>query len=417
MLAVKTLAEKTNRAYRMFLKQGSTKLKNEILQTIAILLSNQKTVILEENQKDLEQGKKAGLSKALLDRLALNDQRIQGMIKACNEVAMLNDPVGKISEMVVRPEGFKVGRMRVPIGVIGIIYEARPNVTIEAATLCLKSGNGVILRGSSNSFYSNMALVQILKEALKSHGVDEYLISTIESTDRNAVDEMLAQEGLIHLIIPRGGEGLIKSVVEKSRIPVLKHYKGICHVYINEKADFDMAVNITLNAKVQRPSVCNAIETLLVDDSVASQFLPMALSKLQEQGVEIRGCDKTRSIYSKNVKAATEEDWTEEFLDLILAVRVVDNIDQAIEHINHYGSAHTDAIVTKDINMAHQFLNNVDSASVMVNASTRLSDGGIYGLGAEIGISTDRLHARGPMGLEELTSYKWIVIGEGHIRE
>lgn len=417
MISVKVLAENTYNAYNEFLEKGSTKLKNEVLKTIAKEISNQKALLVKANQKDLEIGKKDGLGKAFLDRLHLNDKRIEGMIKACEDVAMLPDPVGKIREMIVRPEGFKVGRMQGPIGVIGIIYEARPNVTVEAAILCFKSGNGVILRGGSSSFHSNMALVQILKKALKIHGIDEYLISYIESKEHTAVDEMLNQEEFIHLIIPRGGEGLIKSVVEKSKIPVLKHYKGVCHVYVNEKADLKMAAKITMNAKVQRPSVCNSVETLLVDRSVASEFLPLVLADLQDQGVEIRGCEETRSIYSKNVKTATEDDWKEEFLDLILAVRVVENIDQAIDHINRYGSAHTDAIITKDIELANRFLNTVDSASVMINASTRLSDGGLYGLGAEVGISTDRLHARGPMGLEELTSYKWVVLGEGHIRE
>ena len=305
--------------------------------------------------------------------------------------------------------------MRVPIGVIGIIYEARPNVTVEAAALCVKSGNAVILRGGTNAFNSNMALINILQDALKKNNVNPFLISAIQSTDRSAVDELLIQDKTVHLIIPRGGESLIRSVVEKSRIPVLKHYKGVCHVYVHGQADLKMATDIVLNAKIQRPAVCNSMETLLIDESLSERFLPALIKKLQEKGVEIRGCSKTRAL-AVNVIPATDEDYFAEFLDLILAVKVVKDIDEAIEHITHYGSAHTDAIVTENIGAGNRFINRVDSASVMVNASTRLSDGGVYGLGAEIGISTDKLHARGPMGLEGLTTYKWIVLGEGHIR-
>jgi len=417
MSEVSVLAKSANQAFVEFLDKGSTKLKNDILLEIAEQIKEQRAFLSEENKKDLEAGENAGLSKALLDRLALNDKRIQGMINACKEIAALNDPVGKITDMVVRPGGFKVGRMRVPIGVIGIIYEARPNVTIEAAALCLKSGNAVILRGGSSAFHSNLALVKILQGALKKNGVHENLISCLASKDRKAVDELLVQDEWIHLIIPRGGESLIRSVVEKSRIPVLKHYKGVCHVYVHEEADMEMALKIAVNAKVQRPAVCNSMETLVVDRKIAPAFLPKVLPALQKKGVEIRGCKETIAIYPDEVKETTEEDFTAEFLDLILAVKVVDGLDRAVAFINRYGSAHTDAIVTRDIRAANSFLNNVDSASVMVNASTRLSDGGVYGLGAEIGISTDRLHARGPMGLEELTTYKWIVTGDGHIRE
>ncbi len=413
---VKTIAQNVYKAYETFLDAGTTKLKNQILLSIAENIEKQKDYLIQENTKDLEKGKKNGLSNAMIDRLTLTDKRIKGMIQACHEIAALTDPIGRISEMNVRPEGFKVGRMRVPIGVIGIIYEARPNVTIEAATLCLKSGNGVILRGGSSSFYSNMALVNVLKDALKENNADPNLISYIESTDRKAVDELLVLDDLVHLIIPRGGEGLIKSVVEKSRIPVLKHYKGICHVYIHQDADMQMALDIAQNAKVQRPGVCNAMETLLVHKDVAAEFLPKALKNLQDAGVEIRGCEKTIAIYNKNVVKATEQDWYDEYLDLVLAVKIVDNESEAIAHINKYGSGHTDAIVTTNISTANSFIKKTDSSSVIVNASTRLADGGVYGLGAEIGISTDRLHARGPMGLEDLTSYKWIVMGEGHLR-
>ncbi|HDQ46310.1 MAG TPA: glutamate-5-semialdehyde dehydrogenase [bacterium] len=416
-MSVREQALKTNRAYQAFLKTGTTRLKNAVLDTIAEQIASDKDYLIRENRKDLEKGRQDGLSGALLDRLALDEKRIAGMIGACREVAALPDPVGKISDMSVRPEGFRVGRMRTPIGVIGIIYEARPNVTVEAAILCMKSGNGVILRGGSSAFHSNLALVQILRKALRHHGVPEDLIAALDSTDRKAVDEMLVQDDLIHLIIPRGGESLIRSVAEKSRIPVLKHYKGICHVYVDGTADPGMALRIAVNAKVQRPAVCNAMETLLVDEAVAPVFLPDLIRKLQEAGVEIRGCERTRAIYGKDVLPAADADYGAEFLDLILAVRVVSGIDEAIGFINTHGSAHTDAIVTRDVARAQQFLNEVDSASVMVNASTRLSDGGVYGLGAEIGISTDRLHARGPMGLEELTTTKWVVMGEGHVRE
>jgi glutamate-5-semialdehyde dehydrogenase len=417
MLSVRDLAQKTNQAYRQFLRQGSTRLKNEILSEIAENLESKSDGVLESNRKDVERAGKEGLSPALIDRLTLNAKRIAGMVQACREIAAFTDPVGRVNDMAIRPGGFRVGRMRAPIGVIGIIYEARPNVTIEAAALCLKAGNGAILRGGTDAFHSNVALVRIVRNALKKMGADENLVSYVESTDRNAVKELVQQDAFIHLIIPRGGESLIRSVVEHSRIPVLKHYKGVCHVYVHEQADQDMALNISVNAKVQRPAVCNAAETLLVDGKIASGFLPKVLKALQDKGVEIRGCDKTRAVYSDNVKPATGDDWTAEYLDLILAVKVVEGLEDAIRHINTYGSNHTDAIVTKDIRTADRFVREVDSSSVMVNASTRLSDGGLYGLGAEIGISTDRLHARGPMGLEELTTYKWVVIGDGHVRE
>jgi glutamate-5-semialdehyde dehydrogenase len=417
MQSIKELAQNANQAYKAFLQTGTTAAKNNILASIAKQIRENKTYLLNENSRDLENGKRAGLERAMLDRLALNDKRINDMISACTDIVALPDPVGSIYDMQVRPQGFRVGRMRVPIGVIGIIYEARPNVTIEAAALCLKSGNAVILRGGSSAFYSNMALVKCIKNALQENEIDPNLISFIESTDRSAVDELLIQDELVHLIIPRGGESLIRTVVEKSRIPVLKHYKGVCHVYVHHDADLSMALSIAINAKVQRPAVCNAMETLLVDKTIAKQFIPAVLAKLQANGVEIRADAATMEIYDKNISLAGEDDWRAEYLDLVLAVRIVDGIDQAIEHINTYGSAHTDSIVTSSINAADKFVNNVDSASVMVNASTRLADGGVYGLGAEIGISTDKLHARGPMGLQELTTYKWVLYGNGHLRE
>jgi glutamate-5-semialdehyde dehydrogenase len=417
MGAVRELAVRTNRAYRQFLKTGTTRLKNAVLLDLAVLLESNRTALQKENARDLEQGRGSGLSKAVLDRLALSDRVLEGMAQSCREVAALPDPVGRIADAVVRPQGFRVGRMRVPIGVIGIVYEARPNVTVEAAALCLKSGNGVILRGGSDAFHSNTALVGVVRRALKAQGVDDNLVSCIETTDRAAVDELVSLDEWVHLIIPRGGEGLIRSVVGKSKIPVLKHYKGVCHVYVDAGADLAMAEKLAVNAKVQRPAVCNAMETLLVDEAVASEFIPRAVKTLRGLGVEIRGCGRTRALCPEGVQAAAEDDWFAEYLDLILAVKVVRGVGEAIDHINTYGSAHTDAIVTRDLPTAERFVREVDSASVMVNASTRLADGGIYGLGAEIGISTDRLHARGPMGLEELTCAKWVVFGDGHVRE
>jgi len=417
MGAVRALAIRTNQAYRQFLKTGTTRLKNAVLLELSDLLESNRTGLKNENARDLEQGRKDGLSQAMLDRLALDDKTLAGMAQSCREVAALPDPVGRIADAVVRPQGFRVGRMRVPIGVIGIVYEARPNVTIEAAALCLKSGNGVILRGGSAAFHSNRALVQLVRQALQAQGADQHVVSFIETTDRAAVDELVTLDEWVHLIIPRGGEGLIRSIAEKSRIPVLKHYKGVCHVYVDAQADLGMAERIVVNAKTQRPAVCNAMETLLVDEAVASEFLPRALQTLRALGVEIRGCEKTRALCPDGVRAAAEDDWTAEYLGLILAVKIVHGVGEAIAHINAYGSAHTDAIVTRDIPTADRFVREVDSASVMVNASTRLADGGVYGLGAEIGISTDRLHARGPMGLEELTCTKWVVFGDGHVRE
>jgi glutamate-5-semialdehyde dehydrogenase len=416
-MEVKDIARAANQAYFRFLEAGTTKVKNDIIAAIADGLASRRDFIAEENAKDLAQGEKDGLTKAFLDRLALNPKRIDGMITSCREVIALPDPVGRIYDMTVRPQGFKVGRMRVPIGVIGIIYEARPNVTVEAATLCIKAGDATVLRGGSSALRSNLALVKIIKDALVSCRVDDGFVGYVDSMDRNAVDELVVQDEFIHLIIPRGGESLIRRVVEKSTIPVLKHYKGVCHTYIHETADVDMAVNLAVNGKAQRPAVCNATETLLIDEAAVKTHLKPVLTALQSAGVELRGCEKTRAVFGNSVNPVTEDDYYAEFLDLILAVKVVANIDEAIDHINKYGSAHTDAIVTSTISAAERFMRKVDSSSVMVNAATRLADGGIYGLGAEIGISTDKLHGRGPMGIEELTTYKWIVQGDGHIRE
>ena len=393
----------------------STRVKDEALLRMARAVEDSAELVKEENGRDLEAARQKGLSGAMLDRLRLNDNQITGMAQGLREIAALPDPVGAL-EMVRRPSGIRVGKLRVPIGVIGIIYESRPNVTADAAGLCLKAGNAVILRGGSEAINSNICLVKILSEAACSAGVPEDAIQLIETTDRKAVTEMLKAEGWVDLVIPRGGKELIKTVVEHSRIPVIKHYEGVCHIYVDDEADLEMAQKLCFNAKIQRPGVCNAMETLLVNAEVAKDFIPRMLEQFAEVGVEIRGCPRTREI-APEAKEATEDDWYSEYLDLILSVKVVDSLEEAIVHISQYGSAHTDAIVTRNYFKAQQFVTEVDSSSVMVNASTRLSDGGIYGLGAEIGISTDKLHARGPMGAKDLTTYKWVVYGEGQIRE
>jgi len=372
--------------------------------------------LLDENGKDVRYAREKGLSSAMVDRLTLKAETVSGIARGLREVAALPDPVGKVTSLWKRPNGLVVGRMRIPLGVIGIIYESRPNVTADAAALCLKSGNTVILRGGSEAIHSNLAIAGILRRVLKENGLPEAAVQIIPTTDREAVHELLQLEEYIDLIIPRGGEDLIRAVVQTSRIPVIKHYKGVCHIYVDAGADLDMALDICMNAKVQRPGVCNAMETLLVHEKVAEAFLPTLLSEYREAGVSLRGCNRTIEI-DPTVARATEEDWYAEYLDLILAVRVVSSLDEAIEHIRRYGSAHTDAIVTRSIQTAERFVREVDSSSVMVNVSTRFSDGGEYGLGAEIGISTDKLHARGPMGAADLTTTKWVVTGNGAIRQ
>ncbi len=394
----------------------ATRVKDEALLRMARAVEDSAELVKEENGKDLEAARQKGLSGAMLDRLQLSDKRITGIAQGLREIAALPDPVGALNEMVRRPSGIRVGKLRVPIGVISIIYESRPNVTADAAGLCLKAGNAVILRGGSEAIDSNICLVKILSEAACSAGVPEDAIQLIETTDRKAVTEMLKAEGWIDLVSPRGGKELIKTVVEHSRIPVIKHYEGVCHIYVDDEANLEMAQKLCFNAKIQRPGVCNAMETLLVNAKIAKEFIPRMFEQFAEVGVEIRGCPRTREI-APEVKEATEDDWYSEYLDLILSVKVVDSLEEAIVHISQYGSAHTDAIVTRNYFKAQQFVTEVDSSSVMVNASTRLSDGGIYGLGAEIGISTDKLHARGPMGVKDLTTYKWVVYGEGQIRE
>ncbi len=394
----------------------STDIKNKVLLEVAERLRAERAYLQEENEKDLAAAREKGLSAALIDRLTLSDKVIEGMAQGLEEVAALPDPVGEVVKMWRRPNGLWVGRMRIPLGVIAMIYESRPNVTIDAAGLCFKSGNAVILRGGSEAINSNLALARIFQDALKVHGAPEGAVQVIPITDRAAVNELLKLDQYIDLIIPRGGEGLIRFVTENSRIPVLKHYKGVCHVYVDRFANLEMARRICFNAKVQRPGVCNAMETMLVHEAVAEAFLPEMCEEFKAAGVEIRGCEKTRALVPW-AKPATEEDWEAEYLDLILAVKVVKNFDEALAHIARYGSNHTESIVTEDYQRGLRFLREVDASVVMVNASTRFNDGGQLGLGAEIGISTTKLHAYGPMALEELTTLKFIVFGEGQIRE
>jgi len=399
-----------------FLSDVSSRVKNEALRQMADGLVINISTLKDENLKDLRAAKSEGLSPALIDRLTLTDSRIKDMANGLLEISKLSDPVGEVTGMWRRPNGLLVGRMRIPLGVIGIIYESRPNVTADAAGLCIKSGNAVVLRGGSEAIRSNTAIVRVLRKALRKAGIPEAAIGIIPTTDREAISEMLVLEDDIDLIIPRGGEGLIRMVTEKSRIPVIKHYKGVCHVFVDEFADMKMARTICYNAKVQRPGVCNAMETLLVHEKIARDFLPGMAKEYKKAGVELRGCDRTRKIIT-GIKKAVEEDWYAEYLDLILAVRVVKNIDEAIDHIARYGSMHTEAIVTRNYSNAQRFLRKVNSSTVLVNASTRFSDGFELGLGAEIGISTSKIHAFGPMGLEELTTRKFIVYGEGQVRQ
>ena len=393
----------------------SSDAKDRALLDMAEALTRQTGLLMRENAKDLEKATQMGLSAAMIDRLVLNESTIEGIAKGLKEVAGLPDPVGKVTSMWRRPNGLLVGRMRIPLGVIGIIYESRPNVTADAAALCLKSGNAVILRGGSEAINSNIAIAKILQSVLKKRAIPEEAIQVIPMTEREAVREMLQLEEYIDVIIPRGGEDLIRAVVNESKIPVIKHYKGVCHIFVDVGADLDMAVNICMNAKTQRPGVCNAMETLLVHQDIAGKFLPLVASHLKGAGVVLRGCDRTRRIL-KDIEQAKEEDWYQEYLDLVLSVRVVDDLDAAVAHIEKYGSLHTESIVTNNYQNAQRFLNEVNSSTVLVNASTRFSDGFELGLGAEIGISTTKLHAFGPMGLEELTTTKFIIYGNGQVR-
>jgi glutamate-5-semialdehyde dehydrogenase len=404
------------RAAAEILAQTDPEAKNEALLKIAEAINQQRELIKAENQKDMRDGELNGLDAALLDRLLLSDARIDAMIEGLRQIVSLPDPVGEISELEYRPSGIQVGKMRVPLGVIGIIYESRPNVTIDAAALCLKSGNASILRGGKEAINSNQAIYQCIKQGLKLAGLPQTCVQVINTIDRSAVGLMLNMQESIDVIIPRGGKSLIERVSSEASIPVIKHLDGLCHVYIDDGANLSKAFDIALNAKTRRYGVCNAMETLLVAESVAKDFLPDMISALIEKGVELRGCASTRQYNPDAIGVASDEDWETEYLAPILSIKIVDDLEQAITHINHHGSHHTDAIVTEDYSRARQFLRRVDSSSVMVNASTTFSDGFEYGLGAEIGISTDKLHARGPVGLKGLTSQKYIVYGDGHIR-
>ncbi|NQT90272.1 MAG: glutamate-5-semialdehyde dehydrogenase [Candidatus Omnitrophica bacterium] len=412
---IENIAKEAKEASRV-LSKASTEAKDKALRTMARMLRSKVSLIIHHNRKDIAKVRSSRLSKALIDRLTLDKSRIMEMAASIDAVAKLPDPCGAIDKMWKRPNGLVIGKMRVPIGVIGIIYESRPNVTADCAALCLKSSNAVVLKGGKESINSNIAIYGILQEALKKEGLPEGCIGLVESKDRKAVSYLLQMDDYIDLVIPRGGESLIKMVAEQSRIPVIKHYKGVCHVYVDGKADMKKALNICINAKVQRPGVCNAMETLLVDSAIAKEFLPEIAKRLKVCGIEMRGCYETGKLLS-NIRAAKESDWREEYLDLILAVRVVKGIEGAIAHITKYGSSHSDAIVTEDFSKALKFLKEVDSACVYSNASTRFTDGHEFGFGAEIGISTDKIHARGPMALEELTSYKYIIFGDGQVRK
>ena len=398
------------------LARAETGAKNHALLAMAETLVERKEVLRRENKKDLQAGEKKGLAAAMLDRLELNEKRISDMAEGLRAIAALTDPVGEITDLRYRPSGIQVGYMRVPLGVVTIIYESRPNVTADAAGLCIKSGNAVILRGGSEAIHSNLAISECLQAGLQAAKLPADAVQMVSIADRDAVGELIKLDRYVDVIVPRGGKGLIERVASEATIPVLKHLDGICHVYIDDKADTEKAIDIAVNAKTQRYGVCNAMETLLVAAAVAPRVLPTLAERYHAAGVELRGCDKT-CVLLKGVKPATEEDWRAEYLAPILSIRIVENLDEAIEHINKYGSQHTDAIVTEDVTHARRFLREVDSSSVMVNASTRFADGFEYGLGAEIGISTSKLHARGPVGLEGLTSRKFVVLGDGHIRE
>lgn len=390
--------------------------KNAALLKIAEVIDAQREIIASENYKDMRKGEKGGLDEAMLDRLLLTEARIDAMIEGLRQVATLADPIGEISEMAYRPSGIQVGKMRVPLGVIGIIYESRPNVTIDAAALCLKSGNASILRGGKEAIHSNQAIYRCIQQGLIQAGLPQHAVQVIDTIDREAVGLMLQMRESIDVIIPRGGKSLIERVAAEASIPVIKHLDGLCHVYIDDRANQSKAVAIALNAKTRRYGVCNAMETLLVANPVAESVLAELVPAFIDQGVELRGCSRCCQLHAKDISPASDEDWETEYLAPILSIRIVDDMDQAIEHINQRGSHHTDAIVTEDLSRAQQFLRRVDSSSVMVNASTAFADGFEYGLGAEIGISTDKLHARGPVGLKGLTSQKYIVIGDGHTR-
>ena len=398
----------------MSLRNVSTEQKNQALLAIAENIEDSRNEILKANQLDIENAQEKNLSDALIDRLLLNEERIDSIIQSLNQIALLEDPVGEITDLKFRPSGIQVGKMRVPLGVLGIIYESRPNVTIDASALCLKSSNAVILRGGSESINSNQSLYKCIQDGLKNVDLDVNCVQLVDTVDRDAVKFLVSNEN-VDAIIPRGGKGLVSAISESSRVPVIKHLDGICHTYIDEEADTKKAVDVAFNGKTRRYGVCNATETLLVHQNAPKSILEDLVKLFTDKGVELRGCQKTLEIFSGMI-AANEDDWSTEYLAPILSIKIVENIDQAIEHIENYGSGHTESIVTENISIGRYFLNLVDSSSVMINASTGFADGGEYGLGAEIGISTDKFHVRGPVGLEGLTSQKYIVIGDGHIR-
>ncbi len=393
----------------------STALKNRVLLEIADELEKKKGLLQSENEKDLSSAREQKLSPALIDRLTLTDKVITAMIESIREVVNLPDPVGEVVKMWKRPNDLLVGRVRIPLGVIGIIYESRPNVTVDAASLCFKSGNAVILRGGKEAVHSNRILARLMQEVLEKNDIPESAIQLFPLAEREAVYELLTLEDYIDLIIPRGGEDLIRAVVQHSKIPVIKHYKGICHIFVDASANAEMAESIVINGKVQRPGVCNALETLLIHNDIAETFLPRIVSRLKEHGVEVRGCERSRALMPELTEAG-EEDWSTEYLDLILSIRIVSSVDQAIEHIDKYGSMHTDVIITSDYANSQLFVQRVQSSAVLVNASTRFNDGNQLGLGSEIGISTTKIHAFGPMGLQELTTLKFVVYGNGQVR-
>tara|TARA_A100001391_G_scaffold21920_1_gene12152 strand:- start:3691 stop:4947 length:1257 start_codon:yes stop_codon:yes gene_type:complete len=410
-----TLGRQARSASRKLASAG-TDIKNRALLAIATDIRANAESLKQENERDLKAGQDKGLDAALLDRLTLTDARIESMAEGLEQIAALPDPVGEVSEMTYRPSGIQLGKMRVPLGVVGIIYESRPNVTADAAALCLKSGNATILRGGSEAIHSNQAIAACIQRGLNLVGLPETVIQVVETTDREAVGALITMSEYVDVIVPRGGKGLIERISQDARVPVIKHLDGICHVYIDKGADLDMAENIALNAKCHRYGVCNAMETLLVAADEANAMLPRLAVKYAEEGVELRGCERTLEILP-DINKATAEDWDTEYLAPILSIKIVEDIDAAIAHINTHSSGHTESIITQDYQRSRQFLAEVDSSSVMVNASTRFADGFEYGLGAEIGISTDKIHARGPVGLEGLTSQKWIVLGSGQIRK
>jgi glutamate-5-semialdehyde dehydrogenase len=394
---------------------AGTRSKNAALEAIATTLERQRATLADANRRDLAGARAVGLDAAMIDRLTLSHPAIATMANGLRQIAQLPDPIGEITDLKYRPSGIRVGKMRVPLGVVGIIYESRPNVTADAAGLCLKSGNACILRGGSEALHSNLAIAACIREGLRSAGLPEQSVQVVETTDRELVSALISNPAHVDVIVPRGGRGLIERIARDARVPVIKHLDGICHVYIDEGADIDKAVRIADNAKTQRYGTCNTMETLLVHAAIAPTVLPRLADIYAQKGVELRGCERSRALVP-TMKKATEEDWRTEYLEPILSVRIVDGVEQAIEHIATYGSQHTDAIVTEDYSRAMRFLREVDSSSVMVNASTRFADGFEYGLGAEVGISTDKFHARGPVGLEGLTSQKWVVLGDGQVR-